>query len=168
MQVSPLLRCRADLLGSSPNVGGLMALCEENYAALMRLVPSLPALSGCLRSRPARRAELVMTVVEQARYTTALRLTHAFESRADGSQPPSEPDAMLRAYHDAEQVEVLSLRQTVLPILSHYDTPALAAKWRANLFLSKWLGYCLGEGYGFAAETGTTVPSSRQELMQSV
>jgi uncharacterized protein YqiB (DUF1249 family) len=168
MQASPLLHCRADLFGASPNVGGLMALCEENYSALMRLAPSLATLSGCVSSKPACRAELKLTVIEQARYTTSLRLTHAFEGSSDESQPPAEPDAVLRAYHDAEQVEVLSLRQTVLPILSHYDAPALAAKWRANLFLSKWLGYCLGEGYRFTGEAGMTVSSTRPELMPSV
>jgi uncharacterized protein YqiB (DUF1249 family) len=71
----------------------------------------------------------------------------------------------LRAYHDAAQVEVLSLRQTVLPVLRHYDTPALGAKWRANLFVSKWLGYCLSQGYRFTGETSTS--SARQELMPS-
>jgi uncharacterized protein YqiB (DUF1249 family) len=167
MQASWLLHRRVDLLGSPPNVGGLMALCEENYSALMRLVPALPRLDGCLVCQPARRAELRLNVLEQARYTTTLRLTHAFGTSADGSQLPAEPDAMLRAYHDAEQVEVLSLRQTVLPVLRHYDTPALAAKWRANLFVSKWFGYCLSEGYGFTGETGTPASSTHRELMPS-
>lgn len=161
MQASPLLISRLDLLATKPNVGGLMALCEENYVALMRLTPTLPQLTGRLRSQPGGTAELRLTVVEQARYTTLLRLTHAFR-RAEDMDPPAsdgdEPDAWLRAYHDAGQVEVLGLRQTILPVLSHYDAPALLAKWRANLFVSKWLGYCLQEGHRFPS--GTSAKSS--------
>jgi hypothetical protein len=167
MQSSPLFVSRLDLLAASPNVGGLMALCEENYATLMRLAPGLAALAGRLRSCPGDLAELSLVVVEQAPYTTTLRLTHVFRRDEAGEQQPYEPDAVLRAYHDAGQVEVLSLRQTVLPILSHYDVPALAAKWRANLFVSKWLGYCLREGHHFPAAPHKTPTTGQRELLPS-
>lgn len=167
MQASTWLVSRLGFNGSSLNVGGLMALCEENYVALMRLAPSLTQLSGCLSSRPEHRTELFLTVLEQSRYTTTLRLTHAFVGSAGGTQQWSEPDATLRTYHDAEQVEVLNLRQTVLPILSHYDTPALAAKWRANLFVSKWLRYCIGEGHHFTADGQALATAPGRELLPS-
>lgn len=171
MQAPSLVFSRLDLLAAAPNVGGLMVLCEENYGALMRLAPVLPRLRGRLRSQPEGRAELLLTMVEQSPYTSTLRLTHLLQADATtGQQPsgqPSEPDALLRAYHDAEQVEVLSLRQTVLPILSHYDRPALAAKWRANLFVSKWLGYCLREGHGFPASANATLAGGQRELLPS-
>lgn len=176
MQAPSLVFSRLDLLAAAPDVGGLMALCEENYGALMRLAPALPRLPrGPLRSKPAGGAELLLVVVEQSRYTSTLRLTHLLhadnpQGHTDGhtgGQPPSEPDALLRAYHDAEQVEVLSLRQTVLPILSHYDRPALAAKWRANLFVSKWLSYCLREGHGFPASASLTATGGQRELLTS-
>lgn len=157
------------LLAPLPDVGGLMALCEENYAALMRLAPTLPQLSelsGQLRSRPKGLAELSLSIVEQSPYTTTLRLTHVLRGEA-AAQHPSEPDALLRAYHDAEQVEVLNLRQTVLPILSHYQSPALAAKWRANLFVSKWLGYCLHQGYRFPLSKGSAAAADARELLPS-
>lgn len=145
-----------------------MALCEENYAALLRLAPGLPLLSGRLLSKPSGRAELRLTIDEQSRYTSTLRLTYFLhEGLAAGGQQALEPDARLRAYHDAEQVEVLSLRQTVLPILSHYDYPALAAKWRANLFLSKWLGYCLREGHRFSGSASANAAGDCRELLPS-
>ncbi|NBC47863.1 MAG: DUF1249 domain-containing protein [Gammaproteobacteria bacterium] len=171
MQAPPLFVSRLDLRATAPNVGGLMALCEENYNALMGLAPRLPELSGRLRSRPDHQAELLLAITEQAPYTTTLRLTHVFGDEGhEGPQHEDEPDAVLRAYHDAGQVEVLSLRQTILPVLSHYDTPALAAKWRANLFVSKWLGYCLREGHRFSANADLPQPakSNRKLLLPSV
>jgi uncharacterized protein YqiB (DUF1249 family) len=150
MQAPDLYFARLALLTPPADVGGLMALCEENYGALLRLAPSLPRMTTTMRSKPFGRAELSLTILEQSRYTSSLRLTHIL--RADAMRPRvSEPDALLRAYHDAGQVEVLQLRQTVLPILKHYQSPALAAKWRVNLFLNKWLGYCLQQGYRFHA-----------------
>ncbi|MEA3641070.1 MAG: DUF1249 domain-containing protein [Lamprobacter sp.] len=149
------------------NVGGLMALCEENYEALMRLAPALPQLNDPLRSKPEGMAELSLSIIEQSPYTTTLRLTHLLPAEGATAQHPSEPDALLRAYHDAQQVEVLSLRQTVLPILSHYQAPALAAKWRANLFVSKWLGYCLHQGYRFSLRDDATNAADFHELLPS-
>lgn len=166
MQASTLLFSRLALLTPPPDVGGLMALCEENYAALIRLAPSLARLSHPLRSKPEGLAELSLSIIEQSPYTTTLRLTHVLREEAAASYP-SEPDAVLRAYHDAEQVEVLSLKQTVLPILSHYQAPALAAKWRANLFVSKWLGYCLHQGYRFPNSAESSTWSDARELLPS-
>ena len=62
-----------------------------------------------------------------------------------------DPDATLRVYHDAEQVEVLDLRQTVLPLPRGPHYPELRDKWRANLFLSKWLSFCISQGHGMGA-----------------
>lgn len=141
-----------DLIAAGrPSVGSLMALCEENYGALCRLVPELETLRRDLRSTCPGCIDLHLEIIEQARYTTLLRLTHFFP-HDDGQVhhvPQADPDALLRVYHDARQVEVLDLRQTALPLHNHYRFPALEAKWKANLFLSKWLGYCLFLGHRF-------------------
>ncbi|MCG6940728.1 MAG: DUF1249 domain-containing protein [Thiohalocapsa sp.] len=154
---SPLL-ARLDLTGDRPTVGALMALCEENYRALMQLAPRLASLSGVHASQRPGHASLELQIIDQAPYTTTLRLTHVFPATGGCSEWLPEPDATLKAYHDAGQVEVLDLRQTALPIFSHYQSPALYAKWKANLFLSKWLGWCLRDGHRvgppLAAESG--------------
>lgn len=169
MQAPSPLHLNLDLFADRPTVGGLMTLCEDNYALLHRLAPTLPTLNGRQRSRVPGQADLRLEVLEQSRYTTLLHLTHAFtglidpqDLDAEGLTP--EPDALLRAYHDAGQVEVLNLRQTVLPLFSHYGAPALAAKWRANLFLSKWLGYCVREGHRFPPLALRPTPISRRPL----
>jgi uncharacterized protein YqiB (DUF1249 family) len=147
MQAPSPIIAKLDLTGDRPTVGVLMALCEENYRALLQLVPDLAALSGVQVSQRVGHTRLELRIIEQARYTTTFRLTHVFP--ADGTHAGwlPEPDATLKAYHDAGQVEVLDLRQTALPIFSNYQSPALRAKWKANLFLSKWLGWCLRDGH---------------------
>jgi len=139
-----------------------MSLCEENYRALMRLIPDLRWIQGeecCVHDRDQ---DLHLEVLEQSPYTTLLRLTYYFP-HTDGlvhRTRDADPDAVLRVYHDAGQVEVLNLRQTVLPIHNHYRYPALQAKWKVNLFLSKWLAFCLTKGYRFAADPGAPADSS--------
>lgn len=125
-----------------------MGLCEENYVLFLRLAPQLRCLAGVLTSRRPGGVDLHLRIEEQSRYTTQVRLTYFFAA-TDGSGPRPDPDARLRVYHDARQVEVLELRQSLLPLRADYQHPALADKWQANLFLAKWLGFCLREGHGF-------------------
>jgi len=163
---SPLL-LRCDLIGDSPSVGDLMGLCEENYRALKRLAPDLPALRGPFLSCDQEGPDLLLEVREQAPFTTIFRLTHLFAAPQDTGCWRPDPDAMLRAYHDAGQVEVLDLRQTALPVFNHYRSPALQAKWKANLFLAKWLSYCLSRGHRFPPVLNRPSLSNQRELTSS-
>jgi uncharacterized protein YqiB (DUF1249 family) len=134
-----------------PTVGNLMTLCEENYRALLRLIPDLREIQGEMRSLLDRDLDLHLEILEQTPYTTLLRLTYYFPHN-DGlvhRLKNPDPDALLRVYYDAGQVEVQDLRQTALPVHSHYRHPALEAKWKVNLFLAKWLTFCLAQGHRF-------------------
>ncbi|UHD15329.1 DUF1249 domain-containing protein [Thiocapsa bogorovii] len=134
-----------------------MSLCEENFARLSRLVPDLAARpSGVYGSRCSDGVDLYLEIVDQAPFTTILRLTYLFP--VQGVTLP-DPDARLRVYHDAGQVEVIDLRQTVLPLRADYRAPALAEKWQANVFIGKWLAYCLKQGRAFGQEP-VTPPTS--------
>lgn len=136
------------LLGR-PNIGSLMGLCEENHAALLRLMPGLRAARGSYRAMRSGHPDLHLDILEQAPYTTSARLTHYF-APADAMSRQPEPDARLRIYHDARQVEMLALHSSAFSFLDP-NAWTLPEKWRANLFLAKWLGYCLEQGYAFAA-----------------
>lgn len=155
---TPLVQCSRrypwpDRLATSspPSVGTLMALCEENYVTLLKLAPGLGALQGEFRSAREDGMDLHLEIIEQTRYTTLLRLTYFFphDDERIHRMPQADPDASLRVYHDARQVEVVDLRQTALPLHNHYASPALEAKWKVNLFLAKWLGYCVFQGHRF-------------------
>ena len=128
------------------SVGALLDLCEENFHLLVLLVPALRGLRGRHCSRCPGHQDLHLDVLEQAPYTTTLRLTYWFDERHG---PAPDPDATLRVYHDACQVEVLDLRQQVLPVGRLFESPALACKWKASVFLSKWLWYCVRSGHRF-------------------
>jgi uncharacterized protein len=164
-----------------PNVGDLMTLCEENYVLLARLAPHLKDLHGCLVSRRKGSVDLYMTIEEQARYTTRVRLTHWFPGpdRGWGTGRPTvravapvefgpDPDACLCVYHDARQVEVLDLRESLLPMRVQYEPPALDAKWRANLFLGKWLTFCLQQGHRFVPSTAGAVVCEDGDLLYTL
>lgn len=146
----------ACVLSGRPNVGALMSLCEENHGRLLRLAPGLRDAAGRLTSRRGGGVDLLLEVEQQARYTTQLRLTHVFHLPGS-TDPRPEPNARLRVYHDARQVEVLELRQSALPLRGGYRHPALADKWQANLFLAKWLTFCLRQGHCFQYR-GVSVP----------
>lgn len=134
------------LLTGKPTVGSLMDLCDENYRLLLRLAPLLRNLRGCHRSTLAGSLDLHLEIQQQTPYTTLVHLTYLF-SRASGNTP--DPDALLRVYHDSCQVEVIELKQHALPLNSGIVLPTLEQKWRINLFLSKWLGYCVQQGHLF-------------------
>jgi hypothetical protein len=139
------------LLSGRPTVGDLISLCEENFELMRRLAPCLRDGRGVLMSRLGCGVDLHLRIESQSRYTTVARLTYFFpDSEATGDVPfGADPDLLVRVYHDARQMEVLALRQTALPLHSDYRAPALESKWRINLFLSKWLAYCLQQGHCF-------------------
>ena len=123
-----------------------MDLCEENYRQLIRIAPALRKLSGNHVSRIEGCMDLHLEIQEQTPYTTLVHLTYFFSCRTE-QQP--DPDALLRVYHDARQVEVVDLKQNALPLNGGRELPTLVQKWRINLFLSKWLNYCAEQGHGF-------------------
>jgi len=168
MQAPALINASLDLFGAQPTVGQLMVLCEENYVALMRLAPELARLRGPYISRADAGAHLLLDVREQAPFTTIFRLTHLFAGANEPGGWRPEPDAVLRAYHDAGQVEVLDLSQTALPVFRHYRAPALYAKWKVNLFLAKWLSYCLLRGHRFPPTASESPRHRLHELTPSV
>jgi uncharacterized protein len=136
-----------------------MEVCEESYGALMQLAPELRVARGHLRARPGSGVDLHLQVLEQSRFTTLIRLTYAFPHHGGDGLPCLDPNARLCVYHDAMQVEVLDLHQTALPIYRHYAHPALDAKWKANLFLARWLAFCVRQGYRFGPGGGVLPPA---------
>lgn len=137
------------LLTGRPALGALLDLSEDNYRLLMRLAPELPKLQGKLISSLDQGMDLYLEVYEQTPYTSLIHLTYYFP-HTEGHA--SDPDARLRVYHDSRQVDVLDLCQSALPLKRWGTHPTLEQRWKINLFLSKWLAYCVLQGHGFSAD----------------
>lgn len=129
-------------LHGGPTYGLLLDLGAANYAILRRLVPALPTLGGRLSSHGPGQLPLYLDILEQTRYSTLLRLTHLFAD--DQPHGIAEPDLVMRAYHDAKQLEVLGLREGRFALGPSYQKPALENKWVVHTFVFKWLKYCEG------------------------
>jgi uncharacterized protein YqiB (DUF1249 family) len=134
------------LLSQRPTMGRVLDLSEENYGLLMRMAPDLQSLTGEYRSRLGGAMDLYLDAVEQTPYTSLIHLTYYF-THVVGDYP--DPDAMLRVYHDSRQVDVIDLRQSSLPLERWGANPTLEQRWKINLFLSKWLRYCVEQGHAF-------------------
>ena len=104
--------------------------------------------------------DLHLEIREQTPYTTLVHITYFFTGT---EQRQRDPDALLRVYHDSRQVEVIDLRQHILPLNGGRLLPTLVQKWRINLFLSKWLSYCNDQGHRF--NTGSMQDPERPERL---
>jgi uncharacterized protein YqiB (DUF1249 family) len=127
----------------------LHALCEANYARLLRLFPDYESCNS--RRFALRSAQVQIDVIERSRYTTLFHL-QSFRPAGSESQPsllaPLRIDA--RAYHDAGMLEVVTF-QAEGRIAGRYSYPNRNMhqedeKRQQNEFLAEWLTHCLQHG----------------------
>ena len=136
----------------------LLKLYEENFGLLQALLGDVRNFSGNQLSHVPGRPLLWLSVIEQQRYTSILRLTHSFADAngADVLEPlvprmVLDPNAYVRVYHDTRQAEVThchfgaklkSLFSTDVPLHEVNHTRA-----RMSVFFNKWLHYLLESGH---------------------
>jgi uncharacterized protein len=120
-----------------------MGQYEENYELCQQLFGDVRQRSGALRASVVGLAPVYLEIVEQASYTTVLRLTHAFEG-ANGVTE-FDPAAWIRLYHDSKQAEITHclIGQHIRKLFDSVESPANVVRTRArlNTLLSKWLRY---------------------------
>ena len=122
----------------------LHAICEGNYARLMRLFPDYENSNS--REFAVGSARVSLEVVERCRYTTIFRLRQQqAEDRWLGSLLVE-----VRAYHDARMLEV-AVFQSHRRIAARYEYPNTRMyqqdeKSQQNRFLAEWLEHCLQNG----------------------
>ena len=119
-------------------IGGWLLLCESNYRLLEQLFANTGLPFEQVESTSNDGHTLRCTVLERAPYCLTVRLTGGWEAH-----PPAQ-DWKLRLYHDAKQLEVLTLPHAQI------DRDGwLATRWERNWALGEWLRYCLTQGHGF-------------------
>ena len=144
----------------------LHALCEANYARMLRLFPDY---EGCNTRRfSLHQVRIQIDVLERSRYTTLFRVQSCRDSHptvaggAVGPQLPQHGDRGsnghwlfplrmdVRAYHDAGMLEVVSFQREGR-VEGRYSYPNDAMhqedeKRQQNAFLADWLAHCLHHG----------------------
>ncbi len=122
----------------------LHALCEANYARMMRLFPGYETSnSRCLE---VGAAQVTLEVVQRSRYTTFFRLLQ----RQAGPRWLGRLSIEVRAYHDAGMLEV-GVFQSQRRVAARYQYPNARMlqqdeKYQQNRFLAEWLEHCLANG----------------------
>lgn len=129
---------------------GLMTLYESNYIKLGLLTSAFEWAADALVSSSPRDNDLYAEIVRREPYTTTLKLTYRFQEAGGGWLP--DPDLVLRIYHDARLVEVVSSgeahRHAKLRELARTSSSAeLDRRWRINMMLNKWLDYLFEVGH---------------------
>ena len=122
----------------------LHALCEANYARLLRLFPDYETSNR--RDILVGSASVRMEVVERCRYTTIFRL-HQTQAEAEWL---GLLRVEVRAYHDAGMLEVGAF-QSHSRVKGRYAYPndrmyQQDEKSQQNHFLADWLEHCLENG----------------------
>lgn len=146
-------------------MGALLDLSEENYHLLIRMAPDLQNLRGRLVSSLEMGMDLFLEIHEQTPYTTLIHLTYYFPH---GTGHTPDPDAQLRVYHDSRQVDVMDLCQSALPLKRWGNNKTLEQRWKINLFLSKWLSYCVQQGHHFSAGQISVGAGHPRELVENL
>jgi hypothetical protein len=122
----------------------LHALCEANYARLLRLFPDYE--NSNVRDLLVGSASVSLRVTERCRYTT---IFHIHQSQAE-SRWLGLLRVEVRAYHDVRMLEVVMF-QSHRQVAARYQYPndkmfAQNEKYQQNRFLADWLEHCLLNG----------------------
>lgn len=120
------------------------AVCEANYARVLRLFPAYETSNR--REFSVGNARVEIEVVERCRYTTIFRVCQQHHETSWLGNLRME----LRAYHDAGMLEVGAF-QSHQRIQARYQYPnhemhQQDEKSQQNRFLAEWLQHCLANG----------------------
>lgn len=141
-----------------PDLTGLMAECEANYARLLKLLPDMERVS--LRQLAVTypngvAVSIRLELLEEFRYTSTVQIQHC----TSAGLWLHMPCMVVRLYHDARMAEVVDA-QHMRQLKGIYNYPNTQMhqtdeKVQRNLYLGEWLCYCLQHGY--ASEHVSTV-----------
>jgi uncharacterized protein YqiB (DUF1249 family) len=126
------------------DLSDLHAVCEANYARLLRLFPDYETCNS--REFNLGSANVRFEVIERCRYTTFFRLHQTQAGGALLGQLRIE----VRAYHDARMLEV-GVFQSHRSVHARYEYPNKGMyqqdeKSQQNHFLADWLEHCQQNG----------------------
>lgn len=130
-----------------PDVTGMIAECELNYARLLKLLPETGSRKLAVTYPSGQSVTVLFEVLENFRYTSSVRISQCAAS-CDWLHLPS---MAVRLYHDANMAEVVDA-QHMRQLRGIYAYPNeqmhhADEKVQRNLYLGEWLRYCLQHGH---------------------
>jgi len=133
-----------------PDLTRQMALCEANYARMLKLLPDLDTRDTREFQVCWRQHQVVvrLQVEERFAYTTTVLV----QQRHEGVSPWLEPPTLVvRLYHDAAMAEVICLksRRQLAGVYGYpnRDMHHPDEKAQLNDYLGEWLNQCLSHGH---------------------
>ena len=128
-----------------PHLPSILALCERNYSALLRLLPDCDSVDLSYTFEINGQLTYKIVILESTRYTSTIQM-----SQIAGNTPSFlRPAMMIRLYHDARVAEVLEI-QRIKRLKPSYEYPNINMhqrneKFMTNLFLAEWLDFCFNQ-----------------------
>lgn len=126
-----------------PHLPSMLAVCDNNYARLLRLLPDCDTQDLSYRFVINAKLTYQIVILDSSRYTSTLEMSQI----ALGSPDYLKPVMQIRLYHDAQMAEVISSQQ-VGAIKAAYKYPNVKMhqpneKAMVNQFLAEWLAFCV-------------------------
>ena len=126
----------------------LSEVFDLNFKKISRLVPLLPSVKGDLIGIKKPSNNLYLLCHEKSKYTGTYTLTHRVNS---SHGVINRPDIRFKLYFDAKLLEVDSIcKETRInsqhPLIN--DCSDLAFQLELNVFMLRWLDYCLNRYNG--------------------
>ena len=128
-----------------------MAMCEANYARLMRLMRMLDDRDRSAFAMTLGESEphVVLRVVARYKYTTEIEVTQQ-NAREEATGAPTETKLSVRLYHDAKCAEVVAFQdQRAFKAVYGYPNRQMRhpdEKVQVNRFLGEFLQMCATHG----------------------
>ena len=116
---------------------------ELNFIKISRLIPLLPSIKDDFVAIKKPSNDLFLLCHDKAPYTATYTLTHKIKSQ---EVIINRPDICFKIYFDARLLEVTSICKETRINDSHPlidDCSDLAFQLELNLFMLRWLDYCL-------------------------
>ena len=118
-------------------------LFELNFKKIFRLVPLLPSIKNDCIAVKSSLNNLYLICHDKSPYTATYTLTHKTKTQ---EKIIYRPDIRFKIYFDAKLLELISICKDTRINNSHPlldNCSDLAFQFELNLFMLRWLDYCL-------------------------
>ena len=121
----------------------IFELFDLNFKKICRLVPLLPAITDDYIVKKDSLKNLHLICHQKYPYTGTYTLTHQHDLK---SNTINRPNIRFKLYFDAQLLEVISVCKETTINKNHpmrHNCSDFVFQWELNLFMLRWLEYCL-------------------------